>query len=295
MAGFRAAALAALGLTAACATGPMMTGGGMAAGDRASFGGLLSPESVTYDAAADRYFVTNAGADVFGPSNDGYIAILAPDGRVIEPRWAAASDSQELISPLGSAIFGGSLYVCDRNRVRQFDLETGAQTGLLTVAGGQVLNDLAVAADGTVYVTDTGGEDPASWKVYRITDDGAVSVFLQGEAIPRPNGLELDPAGDVVVVALGSNKVQVFAAADARLLESHELPVEGNDGVIALADALIVSSVFTGTIYEIDRTTGEIRLLADDLPSAASIAYDPGRRRIVVPQLQASLVTFLPR
>jgi sugar lactone lactonase YvrE len=267
----------------------------VSAGERASFGGLLSPESVTYDAARDRFFVTNTGADVFGPTNDGYISVLGPDGRVLSPRWAAAGETQELISPLGGAIFGGALYICDRNHIRLFDLETGAQTGVLTVQGAQILNDLAIAADGTIYVTDTGGQDPASWKVYRIVEDGGVSVFLEGEALARPNGLELDPAGNVVVVGLGSNTVQVFAAADARLLESHELPEAGNDGLIAFADAFIVSSVVAGAVYEIDRATGEARLIADDVPSAASIAYDPVRNRVVVPQLQASLVTFLPR
>lgn len=58
--------------------------------------------------------------------------------------------------PKGSAVYGVQLYVADIDVVRRFDRTSGAPLGAWAVPNAGFLNDVAVGADGTVYVTDTG-------------------------------------------------------------------------------------------------------------------------------------------
>lgn len=289
----RTTALGGLAMTAACATAPAMTAPDFS--QPVAFGGFSAPESATYDAAADRYFITSMG--VFGQDelNDGYISTLNPDGSVQSVRWSSSSDEVELRSPLGAAIYGGSLYVADGQNVRLIDLETGDQTSVLTVEDATNLNDLAIASDGTVYATNTGEQDmPDTWAIYRITSEGTVTTFASGEVLGWPNGVELNADGDVVTVGLGSTNLRVFSAGDGSLLETVALPSAGNDGLIVLEDSYIVSSVFDGTVVEVTGD-GETTVLAEGLEAAASIGYDPTRDRVIVPQLFPNIVTFIDR
>ena len=282
------AAVSALALTAACATTPGMVDDAALDGP-VTFGGFIGPESAVYDAARDRYLVTNVGQ--FGPGNDGYISAINPDGSVIERMWIAGGDDQALSNPLGSAIFGGSLYVADGPNVRLFDLETGAQTSVLTVEGSSGFNDLAIAEDGTVYATQTGTEDASTWAIYRITSEGSASVFAEGEALGRPNGIEMDGDGNIVTVGLGSTTLTVFNPG-GDIVDTIELPVAGNDGLIVMDDGYIVSSVFTGAIVWAGKD-GATEMLAEGVQSAASITLDPTRNRVVIPQLLVQSLTLL--
>jgi gluconolactonase len=64
------------------------------------------------------------------------------------------------------------------------------------------LNDLAIAADGTIYVTDqgqTGLHDPTG-RVYRLSPTGKLDTLLTNA--PSPNGLALTPDETVLFVAM---------------------------------------------------------------------------------------------
>ena len=96
-----------------------------------------------------------------------------------------------LNDPFGSEIAGGVLYLADSDGntspddrrvavIRKFDLRTGAPAGEVRVERATWLNDLAVARDGTIYATQTGGlapdTDPALWQVLKIAPDGTVTA-----------------------------------------------------------------------------------------------------------------------
>lgn len=97
--------------------------------------------------------------------------------------------------PFGSDIANGRLYVVDIDTVRWFDGKTGQPLGSLPVAGATRLNDLEVAPDGTIYATQTGDMNAASWKVYKVTPQGETSVFVSGAPLNLPNGIAFDPKG----------------------------------------------------------------------------------------------------
>ena len=46
---------------------------------------------------------------------------------------------------------------------------------------------LQVTPDGIVYVTNTGSNDPLTWRIYRISSEGEATVLVQGAPLNRPN------------------------------------------------------------------------------------------------------------
>src|SRR5690606_26800105 len=184
---------------------PFVTGTPLQGGPNVkTYGGFRFAESICYDAERDLYVGVNAGIAQNLIPNDGYVTLVNPDGSVHTLKWIGVTrDGLTLNHPLGSAIANGRLYVADIDTLRWFDLKTGAPMGSVTVPNAMFLNDIAVAPDGTVYATQTGSNEPDSWKVYRIGADGAVSTIITGAPLNRPNGIEFDNQGNLVVVNMG--------------------------------------------------------------------------------------------
>lgn len=130
--------------------------------------------------------------------------------------------------PLGSEIADGVLYFADRDGgtssddptvavIRRFDLKTGEPLADIRIEDSPWINDIAVADDGTIYTTQTGdlgqNPDPQSWRVWEISPQGNISVFSVGNPINIPNGIAIDPDGNIVVVNYGNTDVLTFSPA----------------------------------------------------------------------------------
>ncbi len=161
------------------------------------YGSFRFAESCTYDAARDLIVVMNAGVAQNQEENDGYVSLLHPDGSVHTAKWIGATrDGLTLNHPLGSAIHNGILYTADIDVVRTFELATGNPGRDFPVQGSMFLNGIAVSKNGTIYVSNTRPDS----RVYKITPDGVATVFVDGKPLDSPNGVAIDPEGNVVVV-----------------------------------------------------------------------------------------------
>jgi hypothetical protein len=245
------------------------------------YGSFHFTESCSYDAARDLYVAPSLGNR---GEDDGYVSLINPDGTVHTPKWIGVNrDGLTLNDPLGSDIENGRLYLADRNVVRWFDMTTGAPSGSAVVEDAVSFNDLEVAEDGTVYMSQTGAADGSvPERVYRLAPDGTSSIFVDGAPLSRPNGIAFDTDGNIVVVNIGSRDVLTFDPS-GELIRTEQSNDAVNDGIVVLDDGTkYVSSVGVGTITRI-RPGGEPEVVATGIPSAASICYDSRRNRIVVP------------
>jgi len=141
-------------------------------------GGFCEPETVL-PLPDDTLLVSNV-CD-FQESGNGFLTLLAADGSVIDWKIVAALDA-----PLGMALRGDRLYLIDRNRVKIFawpgyehletiDLDT------------QVANDIAVSRNGTIYVSDTAGN-----QVLEVGTDRAQSVLTGKPQFQGANGIHVN-------------------------------------------------------------------------------------------------------
>jgi len=260
-----------------------------------TFGGFRFAESISYDAKRDLYVVPSAGMPQNVVPNDGYVSLVNPDGSAHTLKWIGVNrNGLTLNHPLGSDIENDLLYLADGDIVRWFDMNTGAPKGSVTVKGMTtgVINDVEVARDGTIYATQTGNDDPNSWKVFKVTPQGDSSVFASGAPLNRPNGIAFDPKGNIVVVNIGTADVLTFSPA-GQLLTTEQSTDAGNDGLAILPDGTkFVSSVRQGTVARI-RPGQKAELIASGLPTPASMCYDSKRNRLVIPANDWNAITFV--
>ena len=258
-----------------------------------TYGGFRFAESMAYDEARDLYVAVNAGIGQDVIPNDGYISLINPDGSAHTLKWIGVDrNGLTLNHPLGSDIVNGLLYVADINVVRWFDMESGEPRGSVTVDDAQRFNDIEVAEDGTIWATQTGTEESGTWRVYRIGSNGNASVVVEGAPLARPNGIAFDPDGNIVVVNINDNAVLTFSP-DGELVTTEHAVDGGNDGLVILDDGTkYVSSVRIGTVSRI-RPGQSAEVVASGIPSAASMAYDSKRNRLLIPMNNWNAITIV--
>lgn len=272
------------------------------------YGSVYSAESCSYDAERGLIVVPNRGVPQNVRTNDAWIALLNHDGSVHTPRWIGVQNSGPqrdslipalvLNEPFGSDIVNGVLYLADRDGdtgpdntavsvVRRFDMKTGAQLAGIRAQDAPWFNDIAVTSDGTVYGTATG-----AGQVWRVTPDGRAQVFIQGAPLSRPNGVALDRDGNVVVVNTGSDSVFTYSR-EATLLRTERAAQSGSDGIVIMPDGTkYVSSVLLGGVSRI-RPGQAAELIAQNIPSAASMCFDAGARQLVIPMNANNALAFI--
>jgi hypothetical protein len=257
------------------------------------FTGFSTPESVLYDAANDRYLVSNINGSPVDADNNGFISVLSPDGAVTTLKWIEGGAKKvKLNAPKGLAIVGNVLYVADIDTVRMFDLKSGAAKGEVKLPGATFTNDVAAGADGKVYASDSGltlkdgNFAPTGTDAVWVIEKGKAKAFAKSAELGRPNGLLVDGTS-VWVVTFGSGELYRLDEKGAKV-DAVKLPTGGLDGLVKVGDKLLVSSwegsqVFVGTpasfvpAYQV-------------LQAPADIGFDTKRSRVLVPRFMDNLV-----
>ncbi len=256
--------------------------------------GISTPESVLYDAANDRYLVSNINGKPLDADNNGYITALSPEGKVLSPKFIAGGEkSVKLDAPKGSGIWQGTLYVTDITRVRKFDLKTGAPKGEIAFPGSTFLNDISVAPDGRICVTDSGWKAGASGfegtgtdAVY-VINKGKVTTLAKSTELNQPNGCLFTDKG-LLVNTGGGNEIYRLDDQGKRQ-DVTTLPDGMLDGMQLAGDQLLVSSWKSSSIYR-GTLGGHFQAVVWDVNAPADIGFDSKRSRILVPRFLDNLV-----
>lgn len=253
------------------------------------YGSFNFTESCTFDANKNLILAMNAGNRVEGAEQDGFVSLINPDGSVHTAKWIGATrDGLELENPLGSAIQGNNLYTVDVGYLRIFNLATGEPLSSIEVPGSTILNGIAVASDGTAYISNS--RDPEL--IFRVDPLGEVSVFAQGGPLSVPNGVAMDNDGNIVVVNINNNAVITYNP-DGDVINTEYAAEGGNDGVVVTEDGTkYVSSVRFGSVSQI-RPGQEAEVIATGIPSAASMCYDTIQKQLVIPLNPNNALAFI--
>jgi sugar lactone lactonase YvrE len=214
-----------------------------------------------------------------------------------------------LNEPFGSDIMNGILYVADRDGgtgkddpgvavIRKFSMPSGKPTGEVRIEGAGWINDIEVKEDGTIYATETGdffgaSPNPNTWKVWKVTPVGKVTIFMQGSPLNAPNGIAFDPQGNIVVVNYGNTEVLTFSPR-GQLVKTENAAQRGSDGLVIMPDGTkYVCSVAQGGVSRI-RPGKSAELIANNIPGAASMCYDSKANQLVIPMNSNNGLAFIP-
>lgn len=260
--------------------------------------GFSSPKAALYDPVADVYLVSNVGGAPADRDNDGFISKVSPDGTLAELRFIdGARSGAPLNAPKGMALVGDTLFVADIDTLRAYDRSSGKPLGDVAFPSATYLNDVAPAAGGMLFVSDTGiGKQKGgsalgrsgSDAVYIVDAQREVKVLAKGENLAQPSGLCVTK-GRLLIGSLGGDVYTLDRQGQQAPLG--KAPGAGLDGMVltpggrllvpsAAASAVFISRGPVGATLELDPLIG-------DLESPGDLGYDPKRRQLIVPLAKA--------
>ncbi|TAI47581.1 hypothetical protein [Flagellimonas allohymeniacidonis] len=246
--------------------------------------GLEAPESVVYDHTSKQYYVSNVSGQPAEKNGQGFISILSSDGKILVKKWISG-----LNAPKGLGLYYNQLFIADIDEVIQVDVQEGKIVKRFPAEGATFLNDIEIAVDGAVYVTDTFGGN----SIYRIRDS-QIELWLKNEALDYPNGLKL--VDDSILVStwgVVTNSETFGTEIPGKLLKVNletkqitELskPTGNLDGLEAFKDYFLVSDWISGGLISIDGE-GKSQLVKELKPGSADFFYNKSENLILVPQM----------
>jgi sugar lactone lactonase YvrE len=250
--------------------------------------GIETPESVYVDATSGFIFSSQIAGMPDGRDGNGRIVKIGGDGQVVSSTFVTG-----LNAPKGLRAHNGTLWTTDLDEVIGIDIASGAVQTRVTIAGAMFLNDLAVGSDGTVYVSDMMAN-----RIHAI-QNGAASVFAEGEQLEWPNGLLVD-GNRLIVGGWGKPKPDFSTDVPGRLFALDlqtkvkslitPQPFANIDGVeLDGRGGFIVSDYLAGKVLQVS-AAGEARELRQFMPGTADIAFVPAGNILIVPHMNENKV-----
>lgn len=202
----------------------------------------LYPESVAFDPVTGTYYLGSMGqARILQIAADGSYRDFVRGAEGLESSIGIKVDAlrRRLWVCTGRyVLFGGATDGEPRTGVLLFDLDSGEELGRWLEpqpSPAHIFNDMAVAEDGSVYVTTT-----LLGRVYRLTP-GSPDLQLIYEADGRQtNGITFDAAGRFLFFTMDRGIVRMDLTSGSTLrLRSEDLSEAGTDGLYAVPGGLV--------------------------------------------------------
>ena len=209
---------------------------------------LRTPESVLIDRNRDILYVSNVNMNPWEKDGNGFLSKMDKSGNITELKWV-----EGLHGPKGMGISGTSLFVADIDELVEVDIETGAIVGRTGVAGKPDLNDVTVAADGTVFVSGSGSNT-----IYRLNNGVLEEFFKGGEE--RFNGLYWEKER-MLLITSGSSQFKEISLASKEV----NILAEGmghGDAIAPVGDGGYLTTSWAGKIFYVS-AGGETTILLD--------------------------------
>ncbi|HEX9957470.1 MAG TPA: SMP-30/gluconolactonase/LRE family protein [Fibrella sp.] len=236
---------------------------------------LRVPESVLFDHTTDIIYVANIEGKSDELDGSGFISQMSLDGKITNLRWATG-----LNAPKGMGLYRGKLYVTDVYRLVEINTATGQveKTYDAIDQKNAFLNDVTVAKDGTVYVSDSRFD-----KIYRLKD-GKWEVLISGEQLNKPNGVLADGKESILV---GSTKTGALRRLDLATLKMTTIAdgMAATDGIVTDGKSGYFVSDWNGQVFFVDKNGVKESLLDTRTGkiNSADIEYVKSRKLILVP------------
>ena len=226
------------------------------------------PECVLYSPAENMLYVSNIDGKSAEKDLNGSISKVSADGKTMTHNWAI-----NLSAPKGMGIFEKKLYVADLQEIVVIDLNSGDILQRIVVPGSVFLNDVSVAANGTVYVSDS-----HTGKVHQLKN-AVVSTYLENKA--GVNGLYAD--GTDLYLAV---KDTLYKSDKSKMLSVIATGMdESSDGIEMTSNKDFIVSCWNGIIYHIKKDGSKTVLLdtREQKINAADIGFDKAKNILYVP------------
>ena len=260
----------------------------------------VSPENITS---------SRDGTVYFGSMTNGTIYRAAPGASRAEPWILASTTGLTRVLGVLADDRSGTLWVCQnatggrdgapmegQTALRSFDLRSGAAKGTYPFPpNSRICNDIAVAADGSAYVSESYGG-----KVHRLKPGAtALEVWASDSAMSVIDGLAFLGDGSLYVNTFNTGRifripVDADGSAGAIVPIETSMPLVRPDGLRTAGPNTLIQAEQQGRIAEltISGNRAEVRVLRDGLPRASGVTF-VGDTAVVLVELTKAVVVPL--
>jgi glucose/arabinose dehydrogenase len=249
---------------------------------------LMMPESAIAHPDG-RVFVTEIGE--FGKDGDGKVTVVNTDG-------STATLVDGLNDPKGIDMFDNVLYVADNDQLVKITLD--GQAEVIAKAGdfpgkAVFLNDIEIDGNGNVFISDSGDDNGKNAGIYKVTPTGAISEVINDKSgIKRPNGLLNDGVNQMLVADFGTGDLFTLDMTSGKVVKVNQ-GFGGADGLVRDTNGLLyVSDWANGKVWQLVEPKATAQLLRDDFKAAADIALSADGKQLLVPDMKAGTLEYLP-
>jgi sugar lactone lactonase YvrE len=244
---------------------------------------LSGPESIEFDAARDRYLISNRTAgEILARSSTGTLSVFTSDPN----------------SPAGLEIIGNTLFVADGARVRGYNLDTAQIVMTQTIAGASFLNGLGSDGINRLWVSDFSAR-----RLHQI-DTTVLAAPVLTTLVPttanQPNGVLWDARNNrLLVLSWGANaSIYSYRFSDSDYAPLLATNFGNFDGLSFDCDGNLYfsswspSSAIKFVSYPIQSTSAISNFTVSGLASPADITYNRLDNEIAVPNSGNSSLSF---
>jgi sugar lactone lactonase YvrE len=253
------------------------------------------------------------GTVYFGSTAKGTIYRAAPGASQAEP-WIQASttgltnvfgvladDKTSTLWVCQNSTGGrGGAPVAGQTALRSFDLKSGAAKGTYPFpTNGGVCNDIAVASNGTVYVTESFGN-----RIHRLRP-GATAVDMwitDPQQLAGVDGVAILADGAVYVNTFFNGQlfripVNADGSAGALVPIETSMPLNRPDGLRTVGPQTLIQAEGQGRLAEltINGNRAEVRILSDAARAATGVTIVGDTALVLVERSKAVVVPYRPR
>jgi len=246
--------------------------------------GLNMPESVEYDPARDRFYVSNVAGGIAEQDGNGSIGLIDGNGKLLYANWVTG-----LHSPKGLALHKDKLYVADVKQLVVINVDEGKIVARYAADDSKVLNGIAINREGGIFVSDWMGN-----RIYTL-QDGELKTWLDSPDLNSPNGLWAEGM-NLYVASWGRNPKDDFSTETSGHLlritmSSKTIETLGSksqwinmDGIARYSgDRWLISDFQKGEVLQLNKDGLIEKTVATLRKGAADFYYIDTKQLIIVP------------
>ena len=190
----------------------------------------LIPEGVAYDPKQDRFLIGSvAQKKIVSANRKGEVKDFSkPEDNLNCVLGLFVDAAHEQLYAVSTNGFLDEAQKQRRNTVLRYGLKNGLLVNRYDAPDANQLNDLTVAADGTIYATDS-----ASGTLFRKRPaEKTLTLFGSKSALPGANGITLGADGSLyVAISTGIARIDLSTGAPTRLPQPDTVVTAGCDGL----------------------------------------------------------------
>jgi streptogramin lyase len=257
-----------------------------------------APDQCVWHAPSRTWFVSNLGGGIsLAKDAYGWITRLDETGKIIDPFWIGLAERMH--APSGMVATDRHLYVCDREGVHEIDIAQKKITNFYPIPEGKFINDIAIAANGDLYVSDFFAN-----RIYRLPQSSRVAeVWLETDRLEAPDGLYMEE-GKLIVASWGvlsepgtfnTSKKGDVLKVDLKTKQIEVLSKEaGNlEGITRAGDFYYITDWAAGKLLKVHVKTGQVGELLSGLRNPTDPGYAKELGVIAFPQHTGDQVFFI--